>query len=177
MCTLAQTHVIQCQPGLKGDELSWLSLSLMWPMSFTLSGHSHRLVRAKVMPDSFSHTSSRIDWACLAQSNHVNLLVVTTFIEKICDIAGEKEWMTKWGQDGESRRQENAFNKQTNEWVSCTVMRCFIDATGKPLFACSYPKGGQICCTAAFLEQVRFQCFVCWHFSRIRGLQTEGQFL
>lgn len=117
-------HVIQCQAGMKGDELHWLSLSLMWPVSFPLSGHSHRLVRAKVMSDSFSHTSSSIDWACLAQSNHVNLLVVAAFIEEICDTAER-------GKDGKGRRQANTFNKQTNVWVSWTVMRCFIDAIGK----------------------------------------------
>ena len=84
---------------MKGDELRWLSLSLMWPVSFPLSGHSHRLVRAKVMSDSFSHTSSRIDWACPAQSNHVNPLVVAAFIEEICDMAGKKK-------DGGRRRRK-----------------------------------------------------------------------
>lgn len=129
-----QTHVSWCQAGMKGDELCWLSLSLMWPVSFPLSGHSHRLVRAKVMSDSFSRTSSRIDWACPAQSKHVNLLVVTASIEDICGMAGKREWMTNWGKDGEGGRQANTFNKQTNEWVSWTVMRCFIDAIGKLLF-------------------------------------------
>ena len=47
----------------------------------------------------------------------------------------KREWMTKkWGEDGEGRRRANTFNKQTNEWVSWTVMRCFIDAIGKLLF-------------------------------------------
>lgn len=78
--TCPHTHVIQCQAGIKGDELCCLSLSLMAPVSFPLSGHSHRLVRAKVMFDSFSHTSSGIDWACLAQSNRGNLLIVAAFI-------------------------------------------------------------------------------------------------
>lgn len=75
------------------------------------------------------------------------------------DMAGKKElksWMTKWGKDGKERRRANAFNKQTNEWVSWTVMRCFIDAIGKLLFCllvstgrsdllyCSFPRTGQV---------------------------------
>lgn len=52
------------------------------------------------------------------------------------DVAVEREWMAKWGggKNGEGRRRANTFNKQTNEWVSWTVMRCFIDAIGKVLF-------------------------------------------
>lgn len=47
-------------------------------------------------------------------------------------MAGKEEWMAKWGKDW--KRRANTFNKQTNEWVSWTVMRCFIDAIGKLLF-------------------------------------------
>lgn len=114
--TYTQTHVIQCQAGMKADELSWLSLSLMRPVSFTLSGHSHRLVRAKVMPDSFSQSSSRIDWACLAQSNHVNLLVVTAFIEKMCDMAGKRiEWPNEDRMERVGGEKTHLISKQVNE--------------------------------------------------------------
>lgn len=63
----------------KGVELCCLSWSLMWPVSFFLSGHSHHFVRAKVMFDSFSQISSPTDGVCLAQSKRMNLLVVTAF--------------------------------------------------------------------------------------------------
>lgn len=159
MHTCPQTHVIQCQAGMKGDELCWLSLSLMWPVSFPLSGHSHRLVRAKVMFDSFSHTSTRIDWACPAQSNHVNLLVVTAFFVTWRE---KKGWMTEWGKDGKGRRRANTFNKQTNEWVSLTVMRCFIDATGKLLFCLLVSTGRSdlLYCSLSGTGQVSVFCLL-----------------
>lgn len=56
-------------------------MSLMWSVSFPPSGHSHRLVRANVMFDSFSQICSPTDGARLAQSKRVNLLVVTVFTD------------------------------------------------------------------------------------------------
>lgn len=126
---------------MRAGELCWFSLVLMWPVSFPPSEHSHCLVRAKVMSDT---VLLRIDWACLAQSNPVSPLLVTLGL--YWEIAtrwwgeGERTGPTRGEAGGrvvgweQGRGRGNTFNKQTNEWVSWTVMRCFIDAIGKLLF-------------------------------------------
>lgn len=173
-----------CQAAIKRDEVRWLSLSLMWPVSFPLSGHSHRLVRTEVMSDSFSYIlPPRIDLACLVHThahtharNHVCLLVVTAVIEGICDMVGKGKWMAKRGETWRQRRWANAFNKQTNEWVSWTVMRCFMDAIGKLLFCLLVSTGRSDLLQQPSWKWSCFSVFACWHFSRIRALQTEGHF-